>query len=401
MRIAVLSDPNNFHTQKWVKALQKAGAEVVVMSFDEAWEPAFEAIRLQPPIGRGKGYSYLDYLRGGNVLASALHEYRIDVVNPLNITPFGVWAMQSGFHPVVACAFGADILEYPPDYLKSTAAQGRGWDSLSRNMNPIQRWKSRLKYRFYRKKVAQALQYADWITGDNQHLVDCMAEWFSVPRSKMEVLRWGVEPELFEVTAAQLASARDLFGIDKDQKVVLSPRGLKQIYQADIILDAFSQSLASGREDTVFIMLGAGYAVSPEVSNRAELLAQSNPHFKFIREAIPRETMHALWNLTDVFVSAPVYDGYSAALAEGRYVGAVPVVNDIPAHRELILHGQNGWICTPFTAQQLSADLEKMLDGLEHYKPLFAGANKDWVLQHSLMEANARRFLGILSQRCL
>jgi glycosyltransferase involved in cell wall biosynthesis len=399
MRIAVLSDPNNFHTQKWVKALQKAGAEVIVMSFDAPTDCDFPAIQLKPPIGRGKSYSYLDYLRGGPVLKKALKTHKIDILNPLNITPFGVWAMKSEFHPVVACAFGADILEYPPDYRRSSGAQGRGWDSLAPQLGPLQRWKAKFKYRFYRKQVAKALGNADFITGDNQFLVDCMTEWFLVPRKKMEVLRWGVEPELFEVTPDQINTVREMLGIELGKKVVLSPRGLKQIYQADLILEGFAQLLAKGRADTVFVMLGAGYEISPEVSIRAEKLSQSYPNFRFMREAIPRETMHTLWKLVDVLVAAPVYDGYSAALAEARFAGAIPLVNDIPAHRELILHGQNGWFCTPFTAQQLCQDLDEILNQVEVLRAKFGPANRDWVLQHSLMDNNAHRFLELVSNR--
>jgi glycosyltransferase involved in cell wall biosynthesis len=399
MRIAVLSDPNNFHTQKWVKALQKAGAEVIVMSFDAPIDCDFPAIQLEPPIGRGKGYSYLDYLRGGSVLKKALKTHRIEVLNPLNITPFGVWATQSEFHPVVACAFGADILEYPPDYRRSSSAQGRGWDSLTKANGPWQRWKTQVKYRFFRNQVAKALRNADFITGDNQFLVDCMAEWFLVPRERLAVLRWGVEPALFDVSEVEIEAVRAMLGIERGKKVVLSPRGLKQIYQADIILDGFQQILAKGRSDTIFLMLGAGYEVSPEVSIRAEKLAQSYPNFRFVSTALPRETMHVLWNLVDVLVSAPVYDGYSAALAEARFVGAIPLVNDIPAHRELILHGQNGWICKPFTAQQLCLDLNEILDHVAELRSKFGPTNRDWVLQHSLMDNNARRFLEMVMQR--
>ncbi|HEX2898436.1 MAG TPA: glycosyltransferase family 4 protein [Bacteroidia bacterium] len=400
MRIAVLSDPNNFHTQKWVKALQKTGAEVVVMSYEAPQSTDFEAVCLRPPHSRGKAYSYLDYLRGGKVLREALQSHQIDVVNPLNITPFGVWAMRSGFHPVVACAFGADILEYPPDPRNSAAAMGRSWDALQ-PPHLLGRWRDQLKYHYYRKKVSQALRYADRITGDNQYLVDCMASWFGVPMQKMEVLRWGVEPELFAVNESQLAQARRQFGISEGQKVVLSPRGAKLIYQADIILEGFARLLAQGRTNTAFIMLGAGYAVSPQVSNLAQKLAQSYPNFHFHPQALPREEVHALWNLVDVFVNAPVYDGYSAALAEGRYMGAVPLVNDIPAHRELILHGQNGWISAPFTAEQLSKDLAHLLDHLPTYRERFAAINREWVMQHSLMDANARRFLEMVSAHCL
>jgi glycosyltransferase involved in cell wall biosynthesis len=399
MRIAVLSDPNNFHTQKWALALQAAGAEVVVMSYDRYWGAELNAVQLSPPVGRSGKYSYIDYVRGGKVLREALAAHRIDVLNPLNVTPFGVWAMQSGFHPTVACAFGADILEYPPRLELSPATAGRLWESTELQPSRWQRWQLALKRRYFRKKVAAALDFADLVTGDNQFLVDCMRDWFGLSPAKLTVLRWGVEPPLFEVPEADLEALRLQFGILPGQKVVLSPRGAKPIYQTDIILDGIAQVLAGGRSDTVFIQLGAGYAVAPAIAAQAEALAARHPQFKFVAEALPRQQLHALWRLVDAFVSAPVYDGYSAALAEGRYVGAIPIVNDIPAHRELIVHGKNGWVCAPFTAGQLASDLNHLLDHCDKYKALFAPPNRAWIDQHSRLAANADRFILMLQHR--
>ncbi len=399
MRIAVLSDPNNFHTQKWALALQAAGAEVVVMSYERYAGTELQAVQLLPPIGSPGNYSYLDYLRGGKVLQKALQEHQIDVLNPLNITPFGVWAEQSGFHPTVACAFGADILEYPPREAMHRLAIGRLWESTRIQPTWSTRLQSGIKRRYYRKKVASALAFADLVTGDNQFLVDCMREWFGLPNAKLEVLRWGVEPDLFEATADALQALRDQFGIKPGQKVVLSPRGAKPIYQTDIILDAFEQVLASGRTDTVFIQLGAGYAVAPAIAAKCNALSATYPQFRFVAESLPRTQLHALWQLVDLFVSAPVYDGYSAALAEGRYVGAVPVVNDIPAHRELILHDVNGWITQPFDGQQLARDLETLLQDCKLYRARYAPLNRAWIMEHSLMAVNADRFLQLVASR--
>ncbi|MFN8397414.1 MAG: glycosyltransferase family 4 protein [Bacteroidia bacterium] len=401
MRIAILSDPRNFHTQKWALALQATGAEVVVMSYDPVpTNAAFHAIQLMPRSGVPGKYNYMDYVRGGKVLQDALVAERIEVVNPLNITPLGVWAMQSGFHPVVACAFGADILEYPPSG-KGPAGIGRGWEATALNPGRWDRWKAALKRRYFRRKVAQALGYADFVTGDNQYLVDCMADWFGTDQGKMAVLRWGVEPELFEAAVQGLEQVRRRFGIEPGQKVVLSPRGMKPIYQADIILEAFEELLRAGRSDAHFIMLGAGYQVAPEVSNCAQKLAKTFRNFRFETEAVSREEMHALWLMTDVFISAPVYDGYSAALAEGRFVGAIPIVNDIPANRELIRHGDNGWICKPFAPTSLVHDLAQVLDHVTELRAKFAPVNRVWVTQHSLMSANARRFLELVQERVL
>lgn len=401
MRIGILSDPRNFHTQKWALALQAAGAEVVVMSYDPVPEGlAFKAIQLVPRSGVAGRYSYLDYVRGGRILAQALAAERIDVVNPLNITPFGVWARQSGFHPVVACAFGADILEYPPQG-RGPAGSGRGWEATELEPGRWSRWKAAWKRRYFRKQVARALSHADFITGDNQYLVDCMADWFRIGLEKLAVLRWGVEPDLFRSNPGLIDAVRERFGIKPGQRVVLSPRGMKPIYQADIIVEAFGRLLAAGRTDTQFILLGAGYRVAPEVSNRAQILAKTFPNFRFVTEAISREEMHALWQLVDVFISAPVYDGYSAALAEGRYVGAIPVVNDIPANRELIRHGENGWICSPFDVPTLVHDLAQVLDRVPEMRPKFAPANRAWVMEHSLVSTNAKLFLELVRDRVL
>lgn len=396
MRIAVLSDPNNFHTQKWALALQAAGAEVVVMSYDAYAGTAVEAVQLVPPWGRGGRYSYLDYLYGGEVLRKALAVHRIDLLNPLNITPFAVWAARAGFHPTVACAFGADILEYPPQHVQSPATAGRLWESVELTPSTATRIKIAWKRHFFRRRVQEALDHADLVTGDNQFLVDCMQDWFGQPAEKLQVLRWGVEPALFEADAATLAELRQALGIAPGQKVVLSPRGAKPIYQTDLILDAFAAVLAAGRTDTTFIQLGAGYAVAPAIAARAAELAAAHPNFKFFPEAMRRERLHHLWNLVDIFISAPVYDGYSAALAEGRFVGAIPVVNAIPANRELITHGQNGWVCDPFTPAQLAADLNHLLDHCADYQAHFAPTNRAWILAHSLMADNAQRFLEMV-----
>jgi glycosyltransferase involved in cell wall biosynthesis len=399
MRIAVLSDPNNFHTQKWVKALQLAGAEVVVISYDPAEGLEFEAVQLTPPSGKKGVFSYLDYLRGGKVLREALVKFKIDVVNPLNVTPFGVWAMQAGFHPTVACAFGADILEYPPRYRDSPQRQNRGWEAQSQSTSKFARWKAWWKWRFFKRKVFAALAFADWITGDNQHLLEAMRNWFQVPADKLTLLPFGLEPELFQISPFEAKNLRNQFKITRGQPVVLSARGAKPIYQADIILDAISLLLSGGDHSTRFIFLSAGYAVDEEVRQKAVFLENSNPNFSFVPTALPRETMYGLWNLVDVFISAPVYDGYSAVLAEGRYIGAIPIVNDIPGNRELIEHGQNGWITSPFTADQLCSDLRLLLGDLQFYKEKFAGPNRAWIVEHSLIDKNVQLFLQQLSLR--
>ncbi|MEM7040240.1 MAG: glycosyltransferase, partial [Bacteroidota bacterium] len=376
MHIALLSDPNNFHTQKWGKALVDAGAQVTVFSFDVDKRGTLPSVRVAPPYARGGRYSYLAYMKGGPRLAAALQKAKVDVVNALNVTPFGVWAQKSGFEPVVASALGADLFEYPPKGEGSPLLEARAWANVEGKTGWWARQKAALLRGFYRRRVHAALHSAALVTGDNQMLVDAARDWFGVAEEKLKLLRWGVEPELFEVDAARLAALRARFGLEEGTPVVLSPRGAKAIYQGDIILKAFEKRLRSGQEKANFIMFSAGYEIATAVLERAAQLEKEFSNFHFIKEVLPREDVYALWNLVDVFVSAPIYDGYSAAVAEGRYIGAVPVVNAIPGNLEVIEHQENGLICDPFDPDSLAQLLGQILVDLPKWKVQFQEKNR-------------------------
>lgn len=394
MHIGILNDPNNFHTQKWAGALQAQGARVTVFSYDQDMDSGLSTVQVKPPAG-GQRFNYRSYLRGGPQLRAALERAQVDLINPLNMTPFGVWAAKSGFHPCISSAMGADILEYPPR--TSRNLQARAWANPNGRTDLPFRLKAGLRRWYFRKQVRKALEHADLITGDNQYLVDKMREWFSVPSEKSRLLRWGVEPELFQTNPTELAQIKSYFRIPGDCPVVLSPRGAKAIYQSDTILQAFQALLKKGSK-AHFIMLGAGYQVSRKVAEQAFALEKQFSNFVFIQAALPRETIYQLWNLVDVFISAPVYDGYSAALAEGRYIGAIPVVNAIPANLELISHSQNGWIVEPFSVGQLSSDLASIIQQASLLKQKFAAPNHKWIQEHSLLDKNAAVFMSWAEQ---
>ena len=96
-------------------------------------------------------------------------------------------------------------------------------------------------------------------------MLDKMRDWFAVPEKKMKLLRWGVEPELFQANENQSEQIRKKFGIQPGQPVIFSPRGAKAIYQGDIIIDAFEKLLVAGHSECRFIMLGAGYEIAKKV----------------------------------------------------------------------------------------------------------------------------------------
>lgn len=394
----MLAQPDSFHTRKWTKALQDAGAKVTVFSMSPGKIEGVSCVQVRPRWAHKGELTYASFLGSGDRLRAALLEHGVELANPIDVTPYGVWARRARLSiPVLAIAMGADILEYPPKDAPGQVPPERLW---SRGNSGPASWAERVRYPvkqwLFRREVAKALARADFVTADNRVLVEAMRNWFGVAEERSVLNRWGVEPELFDLTAEETAQTREHFGIREGQRLLLSPRGIKPVYQGDVILEAFGSLLTSGvLGNARVIMLSAGYAVPPDLDRQARALEAAFPQFSLIRTAIPREEMCRLWTLTDVFVSAPVYDGYSNALSEGRYVGAIPVVNDTPATREVMTDGEHGRVVIPFEAEELAAVIHEIWTDLPAWKARCAPANRAWVAGEAMLEVNIRRFLDL------
>ena len=399
MHIAVLSDPENFHTQKWSLALRRAGMRVTIFSFSDYEYAAVPCVKIQPRFTINGQLTYASFLFSADRLREALLEHQVDIINPINATPYGVWAARTDLNPIACIAMGADILEFPPKRSHSTIPKERHWGSKSATKQSLL-WQltHSIKWHIFRSQVKNALEKANFITGDNLELVRAVSEWFDIPAEKVHLNRWGIEEELFEVSQKRKEELRQKYHIKAGQKVVLSPRGMKPIYQGDIILNSFEHLLESGRHDTQFIMLSAGYEIPPALHQKAMQLTEKYECFTYVPEILPREEVCQLWSLIDVFISAPVYDGYSNALSEGRYMGVVPIVNAIPGNIELITHGENGWIVDPFNENQLSQSLEYILNRLPEIKQQFAVANREWILSNAHLKTNIKKFIELCRQ---
>lgn len=392
MHLAVLSDPSNFHTQKWAQGLQAAGAQVTVFSYTPHTMPGVPCVQVPPPRGLGHRLHYGWYLGGGRALREALEAHRVDLVNPVNLTPYGVWAARSGFRPVVSVAMGADVLSFGPPVPRALVFRNK--NNPEGRASPGRWLAFQLRRAFYRHHVRRALAASDLVTGDNRVLTDALTRYFGVLPERIRLNRWGLEPERLVPDPGRIAALRARFGLREGVPLVCSPRGVTAVYQGDVILAAFARLLEAGRTDAHYLMLSAGYGVPEGFRRAAEALRARHPGFSFCADALDRLDALQLWHLVDVFVSAPVYDGFSSAVNEGRYAGAVPVVNDIPATRELFRHRENGWVVDPFTPDTLAEALATMLDDLPRWKAHFAPANRAWVEENALLAPNLAHFLA-------
>jgi len=88
-------------------------------------------------------------------------------------------------------------------------------------------------------------------------------------------------------------------------------------------------------------------------------------------------------------------------VAEGRTVGAIPLVSDLPAYREELIPDETGLFIAPFTPSRLAATLAEVLartqDGPAAYARL-RQRNQAWAEEHADILPGARRFLDSCQQ---
>jgi len=400
MHIGVVADPDSFHTEKWCYGLQRMGVNVSLFSFSSSVLPGIKCIQVPAPWMRKGRLTYGSFIFGGKALRKAIKAHKPDILNPINVTPYGVWAAcaQAGI-PIVSVAMGADILEYPPDYQKAIPANRR-WDQ---NEPPglLQKFTSRLKWQFFRYCVRRALEASALTIGDNLQLTDAVRDWFGIKESRTMLHRWGIEEALFQPDAALIDRLRDRFQLEKGQPVLLSIRGLKPVYQADIILAGLEAYLEEHPDTWRVLLLGAGYEPARALDQKARELEARFSAFKYVPERLSRAETHQLWHLADAFINVPVYDGFSNGLNEGRFVGAVPILNDIDAHREIAEAGRHARFVHSLTPVNLAQELTRLYVDLPKVKPIIAKENRIWTLENAHFETEMKRFLQRIAQQIL
>ncbi len=172
------------------------------------------------------------------------------------------------------------------------------------------------------------------------HII-CVSELYSkeirkrgVGAGKIVTLPMGIDERFFE------AGKNREEKLDGQPHTVLSNRNLLPLYNVLSLIRAIPMVLRE-EPQTKFIIAGDGKE-KETLSREAEDLKVSSS-VQFLGR-VPHQEMAGLLSQADIYVSTSLYDGTSVSLLEAMGSGAFPVVTDIPANREWIRSGQNGFL---------------------------------------------------------
>lgn len=246
-----------------------------------------------------------------------LRELRPDVVHA-HWMPFAVLAALAGARPLVATAWGSDVY-------------GAGL-------------RQRLLIRLALRRTAVA-------TADSTHLLERVLGLG--PRSlRTMVVNWGVDLDAVSLTQAhEREEAKTRFGLGTGP-VVFGPRGLKELYNPDVVVDAFAR-IRAALPGAVLVLKHSG----TEELLEPRWLELPGVH---VVGRIDDDAMAALYRAADVTVSIPDSDSSPRSVWEAMAAGSATVLSDLPWVHELIADERDALVVSA-EAGKVAAAIERLL----------------------------------------
>lgn len=285
-----------------------------------------------------------------------LSEVRPGLVYAGPIPTAGYLAAESGFRPLALMSWGSDVL----------------WD-VDRDPRA-------------RERAVRALSRADLLQ------VDCDAVKAKInalaPNSTARFVQfpWGVELDRFV--------PRPSDDLARKEFVLISTRAWDDIYGIDTLLEGFRRAV----EDVPglrLVLLGGG----PRADAVEAFIEKSNLSSVVDRPGRVKEyDLVGCFQSADAYLSASRSDGSSISLLQAMACGLPAVVSDLPANREWVTPGENGWFFPVDDPAALARSLAAAWNAGAAGRRAFgavsrtrAVANADWASNfHRLLDAFRR-----------
>jgi glycosyltransferase involved in cell wall biosynthesis len=357
MRIAVVGNGRTVHALVRGAALAARGHEVRLVTAGEVLEAPGLEVRTRPL--PGNAFSAALAARG---FLRDLWSFRPDVLHVHYAgNKLGTMALVSDIHPLVVTVMGGDV--QPEQHLRGLA-------------------------RLERRATRRLLEEADLILAKSDALRPEIAA-LGPFESKIETVRWGVDPALFQPRPQEAAALRTRLGLGADDRVIFSPRLLRPLYNIHLLLDALPMVLAQVPRA---VLLLSEHRADPEYreSLRAPA-ARLGDRVRFVGRIEHRE-MPAFYSLADVSVNLPFSDGLPQSLFEAMACGTPSLLGRLPWYAEVVRDGEQVLLCD-LEAPAVASALTRLLGDATLRRSL-ADAGRSRVLEVASLPREAERVEG-------
>ncbi len=286
-----------------------------------------------------------------------IHELKPDLIHAGPVTPCGFMTALAGFHPWLLMSWGSDIL-------------------LETEQDDLWHWITRY-----------TLGSADMLACDCEAVKDRARALVDYPAEGIVQFPWGIDLPRFTpgVPASPLKVPLGWDGAF----VLISTRSWEHVYGIPVLLEAFR--LAHGHRPRLRLLLLGDGSLAPEVHRR--ITNDGLAAAIHCPGTVSQELLPDYFRSADLYVSCSFSDGTSISLLEAL-ASALPVaVTDIPANREWVTPGENGWLVPPGDAEALAGCLLQAMDWPGDLRREMSRANRLLAEERADWEVNSEKLL--------
>jgi glycosyltransferase involved in cell wall biosynthesis len=331
MKICYIADGSSIHTQRWINYFAAKGHETHLIYWKT--RPGYHQNvhihllkRFAPaiwPVTR-----YFSFLQWIFRVRRLLKEIGPGVLDSHFVIDNGLLAACSGFHPYIVTAWGSDVLIFP-------------------------------RRNFIWKMVAgYVLKRADEIICDSDVVKAGLLSLGARPEKITKVYN-GIDTKQFSPKKSDEALQSKL-GV-KGSPIVICIRHLRPLYNVEMLVRAVPLVLERAPQ-TRFVIAGDGAQRGYLENMAVELGAAQNVSFVGY---LPHDELSGYLASSDIYATTSRSDSSSQSLQEAMACELAPVVTDLPANREWITDGENGFIVPQDDHQALAEKIVYLIENSE------------------------------------
>ncbi len=345
MRLLYFSSGYSPHDYRFLAALSQTSHEVFYLRLEGNERqledrPVPAKVRQVQWVGGKAPFRWRDVPRLSLGLRRVLGDLKPDLIHAGPIQTCAFLVAITGFRPLLTMSWGFDLMQ---------DAERNTW------------WRWVTQY---------TLRRSTFFVSDAQ-VTRNRAVAFGMDPNCTAFFPWGVDLAVFRPVDASGASSSSRAGATKGPGnktpgrapfVIFCNRSWEPLYGIDVLARAFVK-VAQQRPDATLLLLGGGSQAS--AIRQILITGRALERVQFAGQ-VPKSELARWYNMADLYVSPSHVDGSSVSLMEALACGLPVLVSDIPANREWVTDGANGWLFPDGDAEALAVKILSIMDQRDH-----------------------------------